>query len=63
MEKVTPEFVRAYMQKNGTEVTLEQAVRILDFLTLLAQATVSRYLKKDFLVVASAIGGTCFENQ
>ncbi len=47
MEKVTPEYVRTYMQKNGTDITMEQAAQILEFLTLLARVCISGYLVKE----------------
>lgn len=47
MEKLKPEQAVELLSKNGIEVSLEQAAAILDFLNLLANILIERYLKKN----------------
>jgi hypothetical protein len=44
--KLRPEQVVEMLRKKGMEVTVEQAVMVLEFLQLLATIVVSQYLKK-----------------
>lgn len=46
MEKLKPEKVVEMLRQKGTEVTLEQAKAILEFLRKLASIVVSKYLGK-----------------
>lgn len=46
-KKLNPENVRDMLKNKGVEVSLEQAKGILDFLRKLAEAVVSRYLRKN----------------
>jgi hypothetical protein len=46
MEKLTPQKVQEILRQKGTEVTLEQAEAILNFIRKLAGIAVSNYLKK-----------------
>jgi hypothetical protein len=46
MEKLKPEKVVEMLKQKGTQVSLEQAGAILDFLRKVADVVVSRYLRK-----------------
>ncbi|MBS1530562.1 MAG: hypothetical protein JSU01_09660 [Bacteroidetes bacterium] len=45
MEKLKPEQALEILRKNGIEVTMEQAVQILEFLQLLATIIIAGHLK------------------
>jgi len=45
--KITAEKTLKMLKDEGVEVTLEQAEKILDFMRLLANLTVSNYLRKN----------------
>ncbi len=45
-KRITPEKAVEILSKYGLQVSLEQAVVILDFLYKLANVAVGRYLKK-----------------
>ncbi|MBT2561715.1 hypothetical protein J7E50_12795 [Pedobacter sp. ISL-68] len=47
MEKLKPEQVVEMLRKKGMELSLEQAVMVLEFLQLLAKVMVAQYLKKN----------------
>lgn len=46
MEKIRPEQVMEILRKKGVEITLEQALLILEFLRKLADITVTEYLNR-----------------
>jgi hypothetical protein len=46
MEKLKPEQAVELLRKKGIEVSLEQAVVMLEFLHLLASILIAQYLKK-----------------
>ena len=46
MEKIQPEKVVEILRQKGTEVTLEEARLILEFLRKLADITVTQYLNQ-----------------
>jgi len=46
MEKLRPEQAAELLRKKGIEVSLEQAVVILELLHLLANILIAQYLKK-----------------
>jgi hypothetical protein len=46
MEKIRPEQAVELLRKKGIEVTVEQAVLILEFLYLLANIVIAEHLKK-----------------
>jgi len=46
MEKLKPEQAVELLRKKGIEVSLEQAVVILEFLHLLANILIAQYLRK-----------------
>lgn len=45
-QKVTPEKAVEILRKEGKEVSIEEAKKILDFLKNLAKIVVKHYLKK-----------------
>ncbi|UTA67543.1 MULTISPECIES: hypothetical protein [unclassified Emticicia] len=46
MEKLKPEQAVELLRKKGIEISLEQAVAVLEFLHLLANILIAQYLKK-----------------
>jgi len=47
VEKLQPEDAVEILRQYGTEVTVEQAVRILEFLRMLANIAVAQYLRNE----------------
>lgn len=47
MEKIRPEQAVEMLRKKGVEVTVEQAVAILEFLYLLANVVIAEHLQKN----------------
>ena len=43
--KVKPDQVRSVLKKEGTEITLEQAVKVTDFIYCLAEILIKRELE------------------
>lgn len=46
MKDLTPEQFKEMLKKDGVDVSIEQAVSILKFLTMLAEITIDNYLKE-----------------
>lgn len=47
MEKLQPKDAVEILRQHGTEVTIEQAVLILEFLRMLANIAVAQYLRNE----------------
>ncbi|WP_173820182.1 hypothetical protein [Niastella vici] len=47
MEKLTPEWAAELLRQHGTEVTIEQAAAILEFLRKMAAIAVAQYLRDE----------------
>lgn len=47
MEKLAPEKVKSILAKKGTELTLEEATIVLEFMRKMANIVVASYLEKN----------------
>jgi hypothetical protein len=47
VEKMQPEDAVEILRKHGTEVTIQQATLILEFLRMLANIAVAQYLRNE----------------
>ncbi len=46
MKQINPESVQEFLRKRGVEVTIEQAIKIYDFMLMIARISVTKFLEQ-----------------